>query len=113
MNYRHPLVLTKFAISRVILVENYCKRCGRTAEPFFVPDDFWTTVVNEHPRNERCVRCFTAESVEEGHHVEWGLRPAFVPARFACRELAIGIGEKCRSVFRSAVKIVKQGNNHN
>lgn len=75
MNLWHPRVLAKFSLSRVTLVQNYCKRCGRKAEPFTVSDSLWREVVGENGNNERCLRCFTKEATNNaGQYIEWSPR---------------------------------------
>lgn len=69
----HPLVLYKFVLSQVALVQNYCKRCGKEAEPFTVPDSIWGEVVGENGRNERCLRCFHNEAESAGFNFEWSV----------------------------------------
>lgn len=61
IRWRHPRVLVKYLLSRVTLVHNYCKYCGRRAEPFRVPDQIWDEIYGGDGRNVRCLRCFRAD----------------------------------------------------
>lgn len=65
----HILLLWRYMISRLTLIENYCKRCGRWAEAFTVNDDLYGLVV---PTGEEvCFRCFDAAARDLGHAPVW------------------------------------------
>lgn len=72
INYWQPLVLLKFIISRVTIIDNYCKKCGKETEPFFVDNDIWAKVVgNEYINMELCFRCFDLINEQKGFHMCW------------------------------------------
>lgn len=62
----------KRLVSRLWLVNNYCKRCGLEAEPFTVDDELYQCVVSNG--EELCFRCFHSAACRAGFHPVWRVR---------------------------------------
>lgn len=60
----------KTVLKRFRAIPNYCRDCGRAAEPFKVPDPIWLYVA---PSGDHilCLRDFTRRAARLKIHVEW------------------------------------------
>lgn len=63
------LLLVKRIASKFMLLDNYCKRCGKKCETFTTEDDVYSRVILGC--GERCFRCFCYEACERIPHPVW------------------------------------------
>ena len=48
----------KNLLKRFMLIDSYCKDCGRKIDDFTVDDDFWIQIMGDDKNKEICKRCF-------------------------------------------------------
>ena len=64
--------LLKWLLSRFMLIDNYCRKCGRKTEVFTVEDQLWIRATGDSP--PLCFRHFNREAKRRGLSQGWGVR---------------------------------------
>ncbi len=69
---KRPLLCFKWLVSRFCLIDNYCHRCGRKAEPYRVPDIVWRLVTDDSA--PLCFACFHRAAECRGLPYIWDVK---------------------------------------
>ncbi len=66
------LVIIKNILKRFILLDGYCKKCGKCASPVFhVSDNLWTEVTAWNYKKTYCINCFDRMARNKGIYITW------------------------------------------
>ena len=72
MFHAHPRVLLKLALSRFVIVTEFCHRCGkRVRECWWSPQPLWNEVTGMGEAGCRCPRCFERDAEAKGILLRW------------------------------------------
>ena len=64
----------KLFLKKYILIDSFCKVCGRTVHDFYVNDDIWEKVSpRKNGNGVLCYDCFCERSSEKGLPCVWEL----------------------------------------
>jgi hypothetical protein len=63
------MVLPKWVVSRFLVINNFCHRCGRKAEAFTVEDSLWLKVTGGS--DPLCFSCFDKAAKKAGAFPVW------------------------------------------
>jgi len=63
----HALVTLKWLLSRLCVIDNYCKQCGKRAEAFQMEQEVWDVVMADGKHLEVCFHCFDRISRRRGY----------------------------------------------
>jgi len=64
-------VKAKNLLSRFIIIDGYCKKCGKTMNnpSFSVEDNIWNKICADNPYKHLCLKCFIKKAFTQGVNI--------------------------------------------